>query len=232
MPIPGVGFQEVVIILIAALMIFGPAKLPELMGQAGKALRDFRKMSGNLQGEFEKNLNEAAGTDVRKTLSSEIAGLKNEVQSATASVNGKPAAKTTTARPATTATKAATPAAGKTATTTGAVKKAVGTVGSATTAPASAAKLPAAKPAEPEPTGEIEFVPVRTTSRRGTATTASRPAATATAARPAAASNGTGGSTAVASRPAASAAPTSSDSDPTDPFARARTRRQTAGYHR
>ena len=121
MPIPGVGFQEVVIILIAALMIFGPAKLPELMGQAGKALRDFRKMTGNLQGEFEKNLNEAAGTDVRKTLSSEIANLKGEVSSATASVNGKPATKTT-ARPATTVAKPAATTAGKTTTTTAATR--------------------------------------------------------------------------------------------------------------
>jgi sec-independent protein translocase protein TatA len=81
MPIPGVGFPEVAIILIAALLIFGPSKLPEVMGQAGKAIRDFRKMTGNLQGEFERNLNEVAGTDVRKTLSNEIASLKGEVQS-------------------------------------------------------------------------------------------------------------------------------------------------------
>ena len=98
MPIPGVGFPEIAIILVAALLIFGPNKLPELMGQAGKALRDFRKMTGNLQEEFEKNINDAAGTDVRKTLSNEIAGLKGEVASATKNTSGKPAAKTTTAR--------------------------------------------------------------------------------------------------------------------------------------
>lgn len=232
MPIPGVGFPEVLIILIAALIIFGPAKLPELMGQAGKALRDFRKISGNLQGEFEKNLNDAAGTDVRKTLSNEIAGLKNEVQGAAASVNGKPAVKTTTARPGTPASKPATTTAGKTATTTGAAKKAASTVGSATTVPASAAKLPSASMSEePETTGEIEFVPVRTTSRRGS-TTATRPAAPVATPRPTAGSTGGGGSTAVAARPAAAASDATPAVGDADPFARARSRRQSAGYQR
>ncbi len=219
MPIPGVGFQEVVIILIAALMIFGPAKLPELMGQAGKALRDFRKMTGNLQGEFEKNLNDAAGTDVRKTLSSEIANLKGEVSSATASINGKPAAKTT-ARPATTVAKPAAVGAAKTTTTTAAKK--AGTV--ASSVGSGAAKLPGATAVvEPALTDEIEFVPVRTTSRRGATTAAARPTAAASApvtttpARP---------------RPVAAAPAAGGGGDATDPFARARSRRQTAGYQR
>ncbi len=221
MPIPGVGFQEVVIILIAALMIFGPAKLPELMGQAGKALRDFRKMTGNLQGEFEKNLNEAAGTDVRKTLSSEIANLKGEVSSATASVNGKPATKST-ARPATTVARPATTVAGKTTTT--AAKKA-GTV--ASSVGGGATKLPGATAVpEPAPTDEIEFVPVRTTSRRG-ASTVARPA---TAAVPAA--TAASPTTSTRPRPTAATPLTLSGDDAADPFARARSRRQTAGYQR
>ena len=226
MPIPGVGFQEVVIILIAALMIFGPAKLPEIMGQAGKALRDFRKMTGNLQGEFEKNLNEAAGTDVRKTLSSEIAGLRNEVQGAANSINGKPAAKTTTARPATTTPKPVTPAASK-ATTTAAAKKATSTVGGAGT---TTAKTASTSSPEVETSGEIEFATVRTTSRRGSASAPARPVAAA--ASPSSASNGSSVVTSVSRpRPAASG-DGGTDLDGADPFARARSRRQGAGYQR
>ncbi|HEV2527873.1 MAG TPA: twin-arginine translocase TatA/TatE family subunit [Thermomicrobiales bacterium] len=225
MGIPGVGFQELVIILIAALLIFGPNKLPEVMGQAGRAIRDFRKMTGNLQDEFEKNINEAAGTDVRKTLSSEISNLKGEVQSATNAVNGKAAPKTTVPRPATTAAKATTSAAkpgttsttaAKTATSTSTAAKKTGAsvvgVGSAKTAAAAAA------PAD-SGSGEIEFAPVLTSTRRRSGSTAS--AATLPASKPAAAA------TAVA-EPAASA----SESDPSDPFARVRSRRQSAGYQR
>jgi sec-independent protein translocase protein TatA len=228
MPIPGVGFQEVVIILIAALMIFGPAKLPELMGQAGKALRDFRKMTGNLQGEFEKNLNEAAGTDVRKTLSSEIAGLRNEVQSAADSISGKPAAKTTTARPVTSVAKAVTPAAGKTTTTAAAKKTTVGSTVAASTGTTGGA---AVLESDAEASGEIEFVPVRTTSRRGSGTTSTRSAAAAP--RPESTPSPASSGTATVSRPRpAGTGISGADLEASDPFVRARSRRQAAGYHR
>jgi sec-independent protein translocase protein TatA len=39
----GIGMQEMVIILVIALIIFGPGKLPELGGSIGKAIRGFKK---------------------------------------------------------------------------------------------------------------------------------------------------------------------------------------------
>lgn len=39
----GLGFQEVVIILVVALLIFGSAKLPQIGSSLGKAIRDFKK---------------------------------------------------------------------------------------------------------------------------------------------------------------------------------------------
>ena len=222
MPIPGVGFPEVVIILIAALMIFGPAKLPEVMGQAGKALRDFRKMTGNLQGEFERNLNEVAGTDVRKTLSNEISGLRDEVQGAANAVSGKPAAKTTTARPATTASKPVTPATSK-ATTTAAARKTTTTAAATTGSAATAGSTASTSAAQSDTAGEIEYVPVRTTSRRGSSATIARPAATPSA-PPA--------TPVTATRPRPAAASRGADVESADPFARARSRRDAAGYQR
>ncbi len=229
MGLPGVGFQELVIILVAALLIFGPNKLPEVMGQAGRAVRDFRKMTGNLQEEFEKNINDAAGTDVRKTLSSEISNLKGEVQGATNAVTGKTpartsAAKTTpsTARASTTGTKPATSSAAKsssTSTTSTAAKK----IGSSSVVGAGSTKTATvAAPAAENGTGEIEFAPVLTTTRRrGTAGSASATIPASKPSTPAPAS-----ATAVA-EPAAAA-----EIDQSDPFARARSRRQTAGYQR
>ena len=39
----GLGMQELVIILVIALLIFGPMKLPQIGSGLGKAIRDFRK---------------------------------------------------------------------------------------------------------------------------------------------------------------------------------------------
>ena len=38
----GLGFPEIVIIAIVALLIFGPKKLPELGKGLGKSIRDFK----------------------------------------------------------------------------------------------------------------------------------------------------------------------------------------------
>ena len=42
----GLGFQELLIILIIALIIFGPGKLPQIGSGLGKAIRDFKKSIG------------------------------------------------------------------------------------------------------------------------------------------------------------------------------------------
>ena len=39
----GMGPMELMVILVLALIIFGPGKLPEIAGQVGKVVRDFRR---------------------------------------------------------------------------------------------------------------------------------------------------------------------------------------------
>jgi sec-independent protein translocase protein TatA len=39
----GLGWPEVIIIAIVAILIFGPKKIPELGGTLGKALRGFKE---------------------------------------------------------------------------------------------------------------------------------------------------------------------------------------------
>lgn len=41
-----------IVVVIVALLVFGPHKMPELMRQLGQALREFKKMSGDVQGMF------------------------------------------------------------------------------------------------------------------------------------------------------------------------------------
>jgi len=45
----GIGFQEILIILVVVLIIFGPKKLPELARLIGKGLAEFRRASNDLK---------------------------------------------------------------------------------------------------------------------------------------------------------------------------------------
>ena len=42
-PMFGLGAPELIIILVVALLVFGPGKLPEIGGAVGRGIRDFRK---------------------------------------------------------------------------------------------------------------------------------------------------------------------------------------------
>ena len=39
----GIGFPELIVILVVALLVFGPGKLPEIGSALGQSLRDFRR---------------------------------------------------------------------------------------------------------------------------------------------------------------------------------------------
>ena len=43
----GIGLQELGVILLIALVIFGPTKLPQIGSGLGKAIRDFKKAVGD-----------------------------------------------------------------------------------------------------------------------------------------------------------------------------------------
>lgn len=51
---PNLGFGEIVVILLVALLVFGPRKLPEVGRTVGKSLREFRRATSNLKAEFEE----------------------------------------------------------------------------------------------------------------------------------------------------------------------------------
>lgn len=51
-----IGPQEIVIIMIVALVIVGPEKLPDLARMVGRAMRDLRKYANDVRNEFEKDL--------------------------------------------------------------------------------------------------------------------------------------------------------------------------------
>jgi sec-independent protein translocase protein TatA len=51
-----VGWPEMVIIFLVALVLFGPKKLPELGRTIGKAITEFRRASNDLRSTFEREM--------------------------------------------------------------------------------------------------------------------------------------------------------------------------------
>ena len=39
----GMGFGELLVVLVIVLLVFGPGRLPEMMGSLGKGLQEFKK---------------------------------------------------------------------------------------------------------------------------------------------------------------------------------------------
>lgn len=115
----GIGTWELGLIMVVALIVFGPGKLPEVAGQMGKAVRDFRRMTSELTGEFEKTINEAQ--DIKNSVTGELTGIKGQVANVTSSVKkdlnsatgaakSATATKSGTAKPATAAKRSVTAA--------------------------------------------------------------------------------------------------------------------------
>ncbi|MHC1789133.1 Sec-independent protein translocase protein TatB [Solidesulfovibrio sp.] len=64
----GIGSTELLVILVVALIVIGPSKLPDLMKTLGKGMAEFRRMS----------------TDVKSTLEAEVDRADREQKQAEA----------------------------------------------------------------------------------------------------------------------------------------------------
>ncbi len=62
----GVGPLELLLILLIALIVLGPDKLPDVARQMGKAVREFNRLSKGMTEEFYREL-EATGEDEKKS---------------------------------------------------------------------------------------------------------------------------------------------------------------------
>jgi sec-independent protein translocase protein TatA len=56
--VPSLGFGEILIILVLALIIFGPRRLPEMGRTIGRSLRDFRRATSDIRTELESEVDE------------------------------------------------------------------------------------------------------------------------------------------------------------------------------
>ena len=47
---PGLGWQEILVVMVIALLVLGPAKLPEMARTVGKGIREFKSGMAGLTG--------------------------------------------------------------------------------------------------------------------------------------------------------------------------------------
>lgn len=59
---PSLGPMEILVVLIVALLIFGPTKLPEVVRQAAKALRELNSFREQVMGEINDVINIDGGS--------------------------------------------------------------------------------------------------------------------------------------------------------------------------
>ena len=80
----GIGLPELIIIIIVALLVVGPAKLPEVARSLGKALGEFRRMADDVKETIEQ---EMTAEEEKKE---EPAGQKTEEKEAERNSRGQP----------------------------------------------------------------------------------------------------------------------------------------------
>ncbi|TCI98892.1 sec-independent translocase [Aeromicrobium sp. IC_218] len=52
----GMGWPEIAVILVVALLVFGPDKLPEIAKQAGRGIRTVRQMAENAKNDLGREM--------------------------------------------------------------------------------------------------------------------------------------------------------------------------------
>lgn len=77
MNIFGIGLPEMAVIMVVALLIFGPKKLPEIGRSLGKTIRSFQDASSEFQNEFKREAEKLEET-VRTTAEIETKQIESE----------------------------------------------------------------------------------------------------------------------------------------------------------
>jgi len=104
----GIGSTELLVILVVALIVIGPSKLPDIMRTLGKGMAEFRRMSTDVKSTFEAEVDRAdreqRQAEAKKELypeKAEAAPVQTAVATeATAPAQGEAAAaETATAKP-------------------------------------------------------------------------------------------------------------------------------------
>ena len=75
----GIGFNEIILILLIALIVIGPKKLPDIAKALGKGYREFRKAFEDVKEEFNIDDDEKSYDEIRKIGKPETEKEKAEI---------------------------------------------------------------------------------------------------------------------------------------------------------
>ncbi len=78
----GIGMPELIVILVIALIVIGPQKLPDLARSLGKGLAEFKRASEDLRNSIHEE--EVKATDEKEKLASEVAAQEAAAKQAEA----------------------------------------------------------------------------------------------------------------------------------------------------
>jgi sec-independent protein translocase protein TatA len=73
-----IGLPELMVIMMLALLVFGPKKLPEIGRTIGKAVREFKKSTDEIKEKFEEQIR----VEEFKSLKDDLNGLKKDIREA------------------------------------------------------------------------------------------------------------------------------------------------------
>lgn len=87
MNIFGIGLPEMALIMIVALLVFGPKKLPEIGRSLGKAIRGFQDASKEFENEIKR---EAQQIEESISMNAELEGAKTPPEKVTKEAENSP----------------------------------------------------------------------------------------------------------------------------------------------
>src|SRR5436305_13701358 len=75
------GFSEILVIFVVALLVFGPKKLPELGKSLGKGIREFKKATDELKSSWEDQVKDISAplNDIKRDFHSIGQGIKTDL---------------------------------------------------------------------------------------------------------------------------------------------------------
>ncbi len=85
MNIFGIGLPEAIVILVIALLIFGPKKLPEIGSSLGKAIRSFQDASKEFESELKRESQQFKAQQSREMSESDNSAASSEPAASNAS---------------------------------------------------------------------------------------------------------------------------------------------------
>jgi len=94
--VASLGFENSLILMVLALVVFGPRRLPEMGRRIGKIMYEIRKASNDFKFQMEEELRNAEEAERRKKEAERLSALPSSEQSAPVS----PVSATTSATPA------------------------------------------------------------------------------------------------------------------------------------